>query len=838
MMSCIRPGHVTCMLIVFAVGSVTGPVSAESPNDARPQSRYVQISGIYPHLAVFNQPADPADRPNHGECGIGAMAVWADRLWYLTYPQHKTQGSNDKLYELDAAMNVRIRPESVGGTHAGRLIHRESQQLILGPYFIDRDRNVRAADLRELRGRMTAIMRHLEDPAHKVYFYDMEGALYEVDVNSLDVRRLFVKPVPGWHGKGGYTAQGRVVIANNGEAGPASGYKNLLVGGPAKGEEAGVLAEWDGTTWRIVERKQFCDVTGPGGIEGSSDDTTPLWAIGWDKRSVILKLLDHGTWFTFRLPKGSHTFDPTHGWFTEWPRIREIAPGRWMMCMHGQMFDFPPHFSAANRQGIRPMCTHLRIIPDFCHWQGRVVLGADDASMMNNPLCGQAQSNLWFGSVEELYRFGPAAGWGGPWVNDAVTADTPSEPYLFAGYSQRVVHLAHDADQVVTFTFEFDREGNGTWTAGPSVTIPPRSYGWFIFDPDEKAEWIRVKSSADCHATVYFHYFTPRIEQQSERAIFQGLADVDGQVASWGGLIRPATHNRSLQFLAQRVTPDGKQTEEGYFEVDITPEGRPIVQKPADDRTQEVKQIATFKSDFTVDEGSAIVVDGEGRRWRLPKGNPAFEKYLGQMRAVREVATERFLAHILGTFYEVPRDPRNQPDWSRMKPVASHRKRIVDFCSWRGLLVLAGVRTDAGDDGHVFATPEKPALWFGALDDLWKLGRPCGEGGPWVNTPVEPQDVSDPFLMTGYERKCLKLSHTASESIRFTVEVDFDHRGFHPMLAIDVPPGQTITYEFPRGFHAHWVRFRVNRPCRATAWLTYGVYDAETGQVSAALTHP
>lgn len=812
------------LLLAALVVTTVSPLHGEAPQAADPSTRgegYVQISGIYPHLAVFNQPADPADRPNHGECGIGAIAVWADRLWYLTYPQHKTTGSNDKLYELDPALNVHIRPESVGGTHAARLIHRESQQLILGPYFIDRQGNVRAADLQKLRGRMTAIMRHLSDPAHKVYFFDMEGAIYEVDVYTLAVKQLFTKPVPGWHGKGGYTAQGRVVIANNGESGPASGYKNLLVGGPAQGEEAGVLAEWDGQTWRIIERKQFCDVTGPGGIEGSSGEEAPLWAVGWDKRSVILKLLDGGRWFTFRLPKASHTFDPRHGWYTEWPRIREIAPGRLMLCMHGQMFDFPPDFSAGQRGPIRPLCTHLRIIPDFCHWQGKVVLGADDASMMNNPLCGQAQSNLWFGTVEELSRFGPPGGWGGVFVDDAVTAERPSDPYLFAGYAERVVHVVHDAPQPVEFSFEIDERGTDRWRPGPSLVVPPGRYGYLIFDPAERGEWIRVKASVDCHATVYFHYLGKRPASSQEESLFAGLAEIDEDGGAVGGLIRPAAHNRSLQMVAQRISPRGDITSLGYYEVDITPQGRPVFQSPEEDRSREVLQVAALQADFEVDRASAIVRDGQGQRWRLPKGDPAFEPFVGRLRAVREVATERFLAHILGTFYEVPRDPQNRPDWSRMKAVASHRKRIVDFCSWRGLLVLAGVREGATEDGQVFTGPGGLGLWFGALDDLWKLGAPRGEGGPWCETLVQAGEVSDPYLMTGFARKTLTLSQTSEHDVTVTIDVDFDHQGFHPMGQIRVPTKQTVAYEFPPGYHAHWVRFRVDQPCRITAWLIY-----------------
>ena len=93
-----------------------------------------QISGIYPHLATFN---------NEGECGTGAVVPWADRLWVITYGPHLPKGSSDKLYEITPALEQIIRPESIGGTPANRMIHRESQQLFIGPYAIGADRAVR-----------------------------------------------------------------------------------------------------------------------------------------------------------------------------------------------------------------------------------------------------------------------------------------------------------------------------------------------------------------------------------------------------------------------------------------------------------------------------------------------------------------------------------------------------------------------------------------------------------------------------------------------------------------------------------------------------------------------
>src|SRR5688572_21585990 len=142
----------------------------------------VQISGIYPHLAMYNK---------EGECGTGAVVPWADRLWVITYGPHLPFGSSDKLYEITPALEQIIRPESVGGTPANRLIHRESNQLFIGPYVINAQRNVRVIPYEKMPGRPTANMRHLSAPAERIYFATMEEGFYDVDVKSLDVLELY-----------------------------------------------------------------------------------------------------------------------------------------------------------------------------------------------------------------------------------------------------------------------------------------------------------------------------------------------------------------------------------------------------------------------------------------------------------------------------------------------------------------------------------------------------------------------------------------------------------------------------------------------------------------------
>ena len=110
-------------LISAAVAARVTPVAQTDP----PR----EISGVYPALAMFN---------DERECGTGAVVAWAGRLWAITYGPHLVRESSDKLYEITPDLRQIARPESVGGTNANRLIHRESQQLFIGPYAIDMER--------------------------------------------------------------------------------------------------------------------------------------------------------------------------------------------------------------------------------------------------------------------------------------------------------------------------------------------------------------------------------------------------------------------------------------------------------------------------------------------------------------------------------------------------------------------------------------------------------------------------------------------------------------------------------------------------------------------------
>lgn len=95
-----------------------------------------------------------------------------------------------------------------------------------------------------------------------------------------------------------------------------------------------------------------------------------------------------------------------------------------------------------------------------------------------------------------------------------------------------------------------------------------------------------------------------------------------------------------------------------------------------------------------------------------------------------------------------------------------------------------------------------------------------GVGGPWHQTAVVANQPSDPYLMTGYDRK--RLTVWSDHDTQITVEVDVDHQsGWHRYQVFDVVAGQPLEHEFPEWFSAHWVRLQSSQAATVTAVFRY-----------------
>ncbi|MGN0852277.1 MAG: hypothetical protein ACI4Q3_02745 [Kiritimatiellia bacterium] len=732
------------------LGAAIGAIAAEP----------LCFSGVYPHLAMVNQ---------EGECGTGAVVPWAGSLWVVTYAPHCPVGSTDKLYQIAPDLTRTIRPESVGGTPAERLIHRETGKLLIGQHLVSSNGTVETVWISRMPGRLTGAARHLTEPATKVYVTDMEEALYELDVtdpaktytlirdghNRAAFADFFRKwgrtPPPGWneaeestlfgyHGKGTCSGFGKVFYANNGMASAAAREDPRT--------PSGCLAFWEpgDRNWTLVRTNQFTEITTRDGIYGNEHpDANPIWALGWDHRSVILATTADGkTWHDYRLPKGSHSYDGAHGWNTEWPRIREIGTGDdFLATMHGTFWKFPADFAPDRARGVRPRSTYLKVIGDFCRWNGRVVFGCDDharSEFLNvralkgkRPKARQSESNLWFVAPERLDGLGPREGRGAVWCGDAVAAGQTSDPFLLAGYDRKWLWLTVSAEVQV------DCAGDGRWRAWR--TLPP---GGHDLGAAPAAEWVRlVAQDAAANAFAVFHYASDRAEPAAP--VFQTAAPAE----------------------AARIFADDAPVPEGLI---------------------------------TADAASLVYVD-RGVRRRLPRRTATAAATCG--RICREIATERDLLHAGEIFYELPAD--NAGGFKYVHPVAATPRAIVDYDTWKGCLVLKAA------DG---------ALAIGVADDLWALGKPVGVGGPWKDAVVRADEPSDAYLMNGFDRKTVVLKADADTAI--ALEADVDGCGSWVKAATyDVKAGGELRVDLPAAFAAYWVRVRADRACTATVQFVY-----------------
>lgn len=818
----------TLLAMVTAVGADTGASVGHYP----------EYSGIYPHLAYFN---------HGGECGTGAVVPWAGRLWIVTYSPHQPRGSDDRLYEISPDLVLTPRPESIGGTPANRLIHRESRQLFLGPYVIDAERRVRVIPYTRAPGRLTGTARHLTDPAGKVYTATMEEGLYEIDVQSLAVKVLNEdgngQPssvnFPGAHGKGLYSGQGVLVYTNNGENSAAARRNPTAT--------SGSLMEWDGSAWHLVRRNQFVEVTGPGGIRGNENPShDPLWSTGWDFRSLLLGIRDPDTgWNFYRLPKADHSYDGAHGWNTEWPRIRNIGTAArpdYLMTMHGMFWHLPATLSANHTAGIRPRSAYLKIIADFARWDDfpggpRLVFGCDDSAaneFLNKRAAkggidgpGQSNSNLWFVHPRTLDHFGPASAAGAVWIQDAVKANHPSLPFLFAGWKHRAAWVEQAGPNLTHFEFEIDCLGTGEWTSGPRIEVPAGGSGFLTFPESLAGEWIRVRTDRDTTASVYFVFNAAEMRGVRPHSIFRGLAPA-GESEALGGLLWSLGEDRRKLGVAAMYCRQSQTTDNGYYELDADMN---LVRVDDPQKLAAIKSHVPIPRDVIfVDAASVLVVDRDGRRWRLPKSLANYDALhaANALRVCREVVTERDLLHAHGTFYELPAE--NAGGYAVIRPVATHPFRIHDYASYRGLLVLTGISVAAGasTNPHLIRSHDgKAAVWAGAVDDLWKLGKPTGHGGPWRHSAVRARQPSDPYLIGFYDERSLTLSHASGEPVTISIEVDpAGHAacGYGPWvhyLSVVVAPGQKWEHRFPPAFSARWIRFTADRSTTATALLEY-----------------
>ncbi|TDE94971.1 hypothetical protein EXU48_09340 [Occultella glacieicola] len=456
----------------------------------------LQVSGVFPSLAQVGDFGPP-----RSELGVGALMPYNGVLYVQNYNSHKAaSGAGVSLRRIDADLRMEVVAETLGvdGTYTNRFVHYPTGHLVIGPHVISPDHTIRTVP--ELTGhRLCGTTRHLTEPDTHVYVLTMEGEVFSLDLTTLACELAWdlndeLDTEGEWkvHYKDCYSSFGRLVVCSNEYAEPEW-----------RGERArGRLAEFDGESWRILERKPFTAIGGRHEFGGT------IFASGWDAASAILEVFTEadGTWRRYRLPKASHTFD--HKWQTEWPRIREVEHERLLLDHHGMFYELSPWAYGNRIWGVRPVSTHLWVLGDFCSWRGMFVAGADNASPSHglNPTTAEPQSGMFFGKTDDLWSFGKPSGWGGPWWDTDVDAGEASDPYLMTGFDNKCVHLQNHGDTAMTVHLEIDARGDGTFGRVTTLEVAPGALVTHTFPPGFSAHWARLVSDHAGRASAQFFY--------------------------------------------------------------------------------------------------------------------------------------------------------------------------------------------------------------------------------------------------------------------------------------------------------------------------------------------
>jgi hypothetical protein len=195
-----------------------------------------------------------------------------------------------------------------------------------------------------------------------------------------------------------------------------------------------------------------------------------IFCTGWDESSTLFWALVEGKWQKRRLPRPSQAF--MQAWQTEWMRIREVVTEHFLMDMHGMFFELQPHAWEGSVWGVKPVCQHLRIIPDYCAFRGLLAMGGNQTSPNNR--------------------------------RSAIKAGEASDPFLMTGFDRKVLHVK--SDKPAEFEVQIDFLGGGDWVTYETLKTGADGYRYHAFPAGFSAHWVRIVPKTTCTASAEFLY--------------------------------------------------------------------------------------------------------------------------------------------------------------------------------------------------------------------------------------------------------------------------------------------------------------------------------------------
>ena len=155
-----------------------------------------------------------------------------------------------------------------------------------------------------------------------------------------------------------------------------------------------------------------------------------------------------------------------------------------------------------------------------------------------------------------------------------------------------------------------------------------------------------------------------------------------------------------------------------------------------------------------------------------------------------------------------------------IRPRSAYLKVIGDFTRWNDQLVF-GCDDSAQKEflnkrkakGNIEGPGQSNSnLWFTSLTRPDELGPATAEGAVWVKESVKANDVSEPFLFSGWTNRCGWVKNEGNQPVTFTFEIDESGNNEWKILKnVIVNAGKAATVPFGSTEKGEWIRVKADK---------------------------
>ena len=225
--------------------------------------------------------------------------------------------------------------------------------------------------------------------------------------------------------------------------------------------------------------------------------------------------------------------------------------------------------------------------------------------------------------------------------------------------------------------------------------------------------------------------------------------------------------------------------------------------------------------------------------YRLPKASHSYDGAHGwntEWPRIRNVGTPSnpdYLMTMHGLFWSFPETFTAQNSGG-IRPRSAYLKVIGDFSRWNNQLVFGC--DDSAQKEFLNKRKQKGGiegpgqsnsnLWFTSLEKPSQLGPNTATGSVWLEERIEANEVSEPFLFSGWTRRIAWVKNHGKKSAEFTFEIDKNgDKNWEGFKKVKVTEGESVQIEFLPEITGEWIRVVSNAKTIATVNFSYSDGD-------------